>query len=178
MKTEQQLDDLIAALPQELAPERDLWPQLEQRLQAQLEPAQLEPSQKRSWQNWWPVASAASLLLAVLWWGQGEAPSQLANQPSAAVPEATAAAPVFADAATAISFQYQQAKAQQLAALTRVSPVFADWQQQLGYWDSAISQVQMALHYNPNDAGLLKQLRSLYNQQQQYLQKVVQSGLV
>lgn len=177
MKTEQQLDDLIAGLPQELAPQRDLWPQLEQRLQAQAEPGRVEPA-GRSWQSWWSMASAASLILALLWWGQGKDPSQLGSQPVAAVPDVKAAAPGFADAASAISFQYEQAKALQLAALTQVNPVFADWQQQLGYWDSAISQVQMALQYNPNDAGLIKQLRSLYNQQQRYLQKVVQSGLV
>jgi len=34
------------------------------------------------------------------------------------------------------------------------------------------------LKYNPNEAVLLKQLRQLYSQQQNYLQKVVQSGLV
>ena len=54
----------------------------------------------------------------------------------------------------------------------------ADWQQQLAQWQQAIGQVQLALKYNPNEAVLLKQLRQLYSQQQNYLQKVVQSGLV
>ena len=38
--------------------------------------------------------------------------------------------------------------------------------------------IKVALKYNPNEAVLLKQLRQLYSQQQNYLQKVVQSGLV
>jgi hypothetical protein len=86
--------------------------------------------------------------------------------------------PQLVDAETAIVYSFEQAKAEQLASMKVVNPAYADWQQQLAQWQQAIGQVQLALKYNPNEAVLLKQLRQLYSQQQNYLQKVVQSGLV
>lgn len=86
--------------------------------------------------------------------------------------------PQLLDAETAIVYSFEQAKAKQLASMKTVDPVYADWQQQMAQWQQAIGQVQLALKYNPNEAVLLKQLRQLYSQQQNYLQKVVQSGLV
>jgi hypothetical protein len=113
------------------------------------------------------VASAASVLLAVtLFW-----------QPATPV-HTVVFNPQLVDAETAIVYSFEQAKAEQLASMKVVNPAYADWQQQLAQWQQAIGQVQLALKYNPNEAVLLKQLRQLYSQQQNYLQKVVQSGLV
>ncbi len=171
MKTEHELDALIARLDNELQPSRDLWPELEQRL-TQAENNNVEPVPLRT--NKWLsvpfasayVASAASVLLAVtLFW-----------QPASSVP--TAFNPRLVDAQTAIVYSFEQAKAQQLASIKAVDPAYADWQQQLAQWQQAIAQVQQALQYNPNEAMLLKQLRQLYGQQQNYLHKVVQSGQV
>ncbi|WP_233080773.1 hypothetical protein [Rheinheimera soli] len=172
MKTEHELDALIAGLSAELKPSRDLWPELEQRLtdpEAMTEKVvQLKPN------KWLSVpfasayvASAASVLFAVtLFW-----------QPATPV-QPLVFNPQMLDAETAIVYSFEQAKAEQLASMKTVDPVYADWQQQLAQWQQAIAQVQMALKYNPNEALLLKQLKQLYSQQQNYLQKVVQSGLV
>lgn len=172
MKTEHELDALIGGLSSELKPSRDLWPELESRLTAcqsvNAEVVQLKTS------RWLSVpfasayvASAASVLLAVtLFW-----------QPSTPV-QTVVFNPQLVDAETAIVYSFEQAKAEQLASMKAVDPVYADWQQQLAQWQQAIGQVQLALKYNPNEAVLLKQLRQLYSQQQNYLQKVVQSGLV
>lgn len=172
MKTEHELDALIAGLSAELKPSRDLWPELEQRLtdpEAMTEKVvQLKPN------KWLSVpfasayvASAASVLFAVTLFWQPATPTQ----PLVFNPQ-------MLDAETSIVYSFEQAKAEQLASMKAVDPVYADWQQQLAQWQQAIAQVQMALKYNPNEALLLKQLRQLYSQQQNYLQKVVQSGLV
>lgn len=172
MKTEHELDALITGLSKELKPSRDLWPELESRLTEQeVRTAQLSPLKTNRWLSV-PfastyVASAASVLLAVtLFW-----------QPATPV-QTVAFNPQLVDAETAIVYSFEQAKAEQLASMKAVDPVYADWQQQLAQWQQAIGQVQLALKYNPNEAVLLKQLRQLYSQQQNYLQKVVQSGLV
>ncbi|MCA1928537.1 hypothetical protein [Rheinheimera sp.] len=177
MKTEQELDALIAGLSSELKPSRDLWPELEQRL---AESAAAETKVIAIKTNTWLsvpfasayVASAASVLLAVtLFW-------QPADLQPVAVTAPLAFNPQLLDAETAIVYSFEQAKAEQLASMKTVDPVYADWQQQMAQWQQAIGQVQLALKYNPNEALLLKQLRQLYSQQQNYLQKVVQSGLV
>ena len=172
MKTEHELDALIAGLSAELKPSRDLWPELEQRLtdpeSSSENPVQLKPT------RWLSVpfasayvASAASVLFAVTLFWQPATPAQ-----------PLAFSPQMLDAETAIVFSFEQAKAEQLARMTTVDPVYADWQQQMAQWQQAIALVQLALKYNPNEALLLKQLKQLYSQQQNYLQKVVQSGLV
>ncbi|MBU0912478.1 MAG: hypothetical protein KKF22_08080 [Gammaproteobacteria bacterium] len=172
MKTEHELDALIAGLSSELKPSRDLWPELEQRLTDNPAVAlNVQPLKTSKWLSA-PfasayVASAASVLFAVtLFW-----------QPATPV-QTVAFNPQLLDAETAIVYSFEQAKAEQLASMKTVDPVYADWQQQLAQWQQAIGQVQLALKYNPNEALLLKQLRQLYSQQQNYLQKVVQSGLV
>lgn len=172
MKTEHELDALIAGLSDELKPSRDLWPELEQRLtENTVIAAKVLPLRTNRWLSV-PfasayVASAASVLMAVsLFW---QPPTQV--QPPAFNP-------YQADAQTAIVYSFEQAKAEQLAGMRAVDPVYADWQQQMEQWQQAIGLVQLALKYNPNEALLLKQLRQLYSQQQNYLQKVVQSGLV
>ena len=177
MKTEQELDALIAGLSSELKPSRDLWPELEQRL---AESAAAETKVIAIKTNTWLsvpfasayVASAAAVLLAVtLFW-------QPADLQPVAVTAPLAFNPQLLDAETAIVYSFEQAKAEQLASMKTVDPVYADWQQQMAQWQQAIGLVQLALKYNPNEALLLKQLRQLYSQQQNYLQKVVQSGLV
>jgi len=177
MKTEHELDALIAGLSNELKPSRDLWPELELRLtERQSVTAEVVQFKTSRWLSV-PfasayVASAASVLLAVtLFW------QPAAWHPVTAVPTA-AFNPQMLDAETAIVYSFEQAKADQLASMKAVDPVYADWQQQLAQWQQAIQLVQLALKYNPNEAVLLKQLRQLYSQQQNYLQKVVQSGLV
>lgn len=172
MKTEHELDALIAGLSNELKPSRDLWPELELRLtEHNTVTAEPEPLKTNRWLSV-PfasayVASAASVLLAVtLFW-----------QPAAPV-QPLVFNPQLVDAETAIVYSFEQAKAEQLASMKAVDPAYADWQQQLAQWQQAIHLVQLALKYNPNEALLLKQLRQLYSQQQNYLQKVVQSGLV
>ncbi len=177
MKTEHELDALIAGLPSELKPSRDLWPELEQRLtEAQVKTAEVLPLRPNKWLSV-PfasayVASAASVLFAVtLFWQPATLQESAPVQPVLFNPQ-------LVDAETAIIYSFEQAKAEQLASMTTVDPAYADWQQQLAQWQQAIGQVQLALKYNPNEALLLKQLRQLYSQQQNYLQKVVRSGLV
>lgn len=142
---ETKLDELIATLPRDLAPARDLWPALEAQLP--------HPKPKR-----WPLASAASLLLAsLLYWYW---PATPALQLSALEQE----------------LLYQQALAERLATLQQVDSAFGDWQWQLQLWQQAVSQVRQALSFYPDDPGLQQQLASLYQQQLSYVDQLAMTS--
>ena len=120
MKTEQQLDRLIAGLSSELTPSRDLWPELEQRLTDNL-PSTAEAVNTHRWLSV-PfasayIASAASVLLAVTLFWQPAGPQPVTASKAGSVN------PQLLDAETAIVYSFEQAKAKQLASMKTVDPV-------------------------------------------------------
>lgn len=133
------LDSLLTKLPAEITPERDLWPEITQRLTKQ-------PS-NRSWM--WLSAVAASLIVAVLIW-----------QPFSPEPVTRLAQ---------LEQQYQQQLQQRLAAITAVNTAYGDWQWQLSIWQDAINQVHFVLRMYPEDRFLQQKLLTLYQQQLDYL---------
>jgi hypothetical protein len=135
-----QLDDLLATLPRERQPERDLWPEIAARL-----------APRRQSRHFGKLAIAASVLLMLLFSWQW--------------PERTE--PVLAWQQQ--EQQWQQALSQQLAELQQVNPAFGDWQWQLQLWQQAINQVKVALNFYPDDPGLQHKLASLYQQQLSYV---------
>jgi len=78
---DKQLDDLINGLADEVAPERDLWPDIEARL---AQPAASMPAHRPAPGRWWgQLALAAAVLVSVAagaWWSQTpvEAPAAVA----------------------------------------------------------------------------------------------------
>lgn len=169
MKTEEQLDQAISQLTREIKPSRDLW--------AAIEPALQDRQPPVSWyrtvntQRWAAVIALA--LVGTLWWSQMDGP-----QPGQVIPDAVIAATdpfgnntaLPADAQIMASFE--QIKAQQLSELAYISPDVGDWQYQLAVWDQAISQVQGALQYYPEEPFLLAQMQGLYEQQLDYLHTI------
>lgn len=166
MKTEEQLDQAITQLTREIRPSRDLWAAIEPALQDRQAPVSWYRTVKT--QRWAAVIALA--MVGTLWWSQMDGP-----QPRQVIPDAVIASTdssannnlLPADAQIITSFE--QIKAQQLSALEYVSPDVGDWQYQLAVWDQAISQVQVALEYYPEEPFLLAQMQGLYQQQLDYL---------
>lgn len=163
----------LRGLRREIAPGRDLWPEIAARLPAQAAaaPPTRLPPRRRGWP--WPLALAASLVLAVglVWQLRPEttpvrpetARPQLAAQTSAP-PVATSAATGTADAhatlppeAALLTWHYE-------AALGEIGlhQVPASWQPGLQALDRSAEQVRQALREQPDSRLLLERLRETY----------------
>ncbi len=147
---EQKLTRALQALPRELAPERDLWPELAQQLPAQNKLVRA------------PLWGAVAVLTAVTL-------SFWLSLNTDTTPQLSAA-PDYSSA-TNLALIYEQEKAAQLAQLNANSPSI---NRQLAIWDDAIEQVETALQYYPEQQQLLAQLNQLYQQQLRYIGEVSQ----
>lgn len=136
------LDELVNALPTQIAPAQDLWPTIAGRLPAK---------QHKAHTGWYTRGglAAAVVLLALVWWQ----------------PNTTPASPSLQQLETG----YQQQLSQQLTQLNQVDPAFGDWQWQLQLWRQAIAQIRAALVLYPDDPALRAQLIQLYQQQLDYV---------
>lgn len=211
MKTEQELQQQLDKLPTEIAPQRDLWPQLAARL-AQL-PQQSAASgsvdstpastfkraTKVTHRSWWLAAAAAVLFTVWAPWQQGNNPqyasqSDMLNgmkvghniQPQTTFDQGaviTDYRPIksaylshaYSETLWRLNNDFEQQRAMQLAQIKQVPEFYQDWKQQLKIWQQATKLVQLALHYQPDEPGLLRKLAKLQQQELAYLQKVVQA---
>lgn len=135
----------LRGLRREITPERDLWPGIEARLLPQRQMVAHRPARV------WPLASAASMLLALgLAWQsdpQGARPVAVSGQAVTVLPQE----------AEALTEHYQAA----LRELDmRATP--ASWQPGLEALDRSAMQVREALRQSPDSALLLEQLRQIY----------------
>ncbi|MDZ7869969.1 MAG: hypothetical protein U5L02_12385 [Rheinheimera sp.] len=162
MKTEQQLDALISQLAPELAPQRDLWPELSKRL---------APRRQMIYRNWLGVAAAAVL---TLWFW----PPQPAIEPRLSAENALSTDD--SGLLLAVSQQLQQQlnaeQTRQLKGLQQVPDGFTDWSRQLLIWDKAQGQIELALQFQPDDQKLIQQLQRLQQQQLNYIAKLVKTS--
>jgi hypothetical protein len=147
-----QLDDAINNLPQQLAPGRNLWPDIENRLAARAPVGHT---------TLWPWATAAMLgLVSLIAWQVALLP-EIASDTQASMPSAE----------LMLLQVYETQKANQLSQTVAIAEGFDNWQQQLQVWDQAIGQVRRALQLYPDEPQLLAQLQRLYQQQLSYLQQ-------
>ena len=163
---DQQLDNAISKLAPQIAPQRDLWPDITAQLDlaAQLDTtARLDaietPAGKTKPTRWYWGVAAMLGLLSVFGWQQALLPG---------ITGTTAAMP---SAELMLLQVYEQQKATQLSQMVAVAEGFDNWQQQIRVWDQAIAQVRQALAFYPDEPQLLAQLQSLYQQQLSYLQQ-------
>jgi hypothetical protein len=158
MKTEQQLDDLLLQVAPEIAPQRDLWPEIS---------ARLEPRPQQSYRPWLAVAAAA--LFTFWFWPQQQQPAD------DVVAQVEAPATLLA-----VSQQLQQQlnaeQTRQLRTLAQIPDGFADWHQQIAIWHKAQTQIELALRFEPNDQKLIQQLQRIQQQQLNYIAKLVQTS--
>lgn len=141
---EARLAQALEALPRDIAPERDLWPELALELPSRA-PLKVAP-------RW--LAAAALAAIALSFWLMPPAPAPVATTEPIAMTVAS------------LTAMYQQEKAAQLTMLNGANP---NIDRQLLIWEDAIEQVEKALQYSPNQAQLLQQLNRLYQQQLHYL---------
>jgi hypothetical protein len=156
---EQQLDKAISQLASQIAPQRDLWPDIAAQLEAveqQPEAPTVGKSKPTRW--YWGVAAMLGLL-SVFGWQQ------------ALMPGTTSTTAAMPSAELTLLQIYEQQKATQLSQMVAVAEGFDNWQQQIRVWDQAIAQVRQALAFYPDEPQLLAQLQSLYQQQLSYLQQ-------
>jgi hypothetical protein len=196
MKTEQDLQQRLANLPDSIEPTRDLWPELAARLaQTPQQPVLKTPAEHAKTQAGWWLAVAAAAVLFTLWspWSQyGEQPllaQHEQQQGRLSEPEFTGSAAqsvhpagfnnhqarrlASSETQWRLSSEFEQQRALQLAKINQVPEVYQDWKQQLQIWKQATNLVLLALQYQPDEPGLLKQLSKLQQQELAYLQKVV-----
>lgn len=199
MKTEQDLQQRLAALPDSIEPPRDLWPELAARLAQtpQQSVAQRPVKNEKTQTGWWLAAAAAVMFTVWAPWqqsadqpvlaqhGQQAQHQQQVDGLSGTESAAGAADSAYRDgvvtgrvSATSetqwrLSSEFEQQRALQLAQITHVPEIYQDWKQQLQIWKQATNLVLLALQYQPDEPGLLRQLSKLQQQELAYLQKVV-----
>jgi hypothetical protein len=202
MKTEQELQQRLAQLPIEMTPQRDLWPELAARLAATPQQAvapevlavpkvlpETVVAEISVKSGWWLAAAAAVLLTVWAPWQQfdsGQNVAQLDLQTPLSVAQTAVYEPLpdqmrpvslgaSSETQWRLMSDFEQQRALQLAQIGQVPEIYQDWKQQLQIWRQATALVQLALHYQPDEPGLLRQLSQLQQQELAYLQKVVQS---
>ncbi len=190
MKTEQELQQRLAQLPDSIEPPRDLWPELAARLAQTPQQASvvIAPPAIKVQTGWWLAAAAAVMFTVWAPWQQSGDQPLLAQQDQQAQPDqqhgalsghefTVSAARVKATSETQwrLSNEFEQQRALQLAQINQVPEIYQDWKQQLQIWKQATNLVLLALQYQPDEPGLLRQLSRLQQQELAYLQKVVQS---
>lgn len=162
MKTEQQLDEMISQLAPAIEPQRDLWPELSERL---------EPRQRRGYGRWLGVAAAA--VLTFWFWPHQPEELQIAQNDAHQV---LAASSSLLEVSYQLGLQLGQEQTRQLKTLQQIPEGFSDWAQQLAIWSKAQSQIELALQFQPDNAKLIQQLQKLQQQQLSYIAKLVETS--
>ena len=158
---EAELRMALRGLRRDAAPGQDLWPGIAARIVAlpqHVQPVPQSPRQHRLW----PLATAASLLLAVgvSWKLQPVSPlpaqsgTTIATTPAAARRQA----PLVLREAETLTLQYQ-------AALREMDPrsLPAGWQPGVDALDRSADEIRGALRRDPDSRLLLERLRATYS---------------
>ncbi|MCF2862680.1 hypothetical protein ABMY44_12685 [Pseudoalteromonas sp. Cnat2-41] len=148
---EQFLNQQLQQQQKEISPERDLWPGIEQGINAHTHTAD------KSWFKPALGSAAAAILVAVIGLNL---PSQQGSQPS--------------NQFAVISDVFEQQK-QNLLVQYQAQPALTDnWQQQLQELEQAEQAIKTALEEQPNNRALLNMLAQVYQQQLNLINNVHQ----
>ena len=158
---EAELRMALRGLRRDAEPGHDLWPAITARIAAL--PQHSQPMRQAPRQRWiWPLATAASLLLAVgVSW---KLPSGAFSPAQGGVPIATTAAaarkqaPLLRREAEAMTMQYQAALRE-----LDMQAMPAGWQPGIEALDRSADEIRTALQRDPNSRLLLERLRSTYS---------------
>lgn len=153
--TEKEMLELAQSLPNEKAPERDLWPGIERAISS-------KPQELATDRSWMMKVAAAFLPVALvggLFWGQQTGPSE----------DAPWLQPIVA------SFEMQKQHALRQVSEQRV--VNDNWQMSLDELEQAEASLKKALQQQPEDTGLMKMLSQVYQQQINLIQKAHRPSL-
>jgi len=144
---------LVNELPKELAPQRDLWPGIEQAIAEK--PQIKQASNDASWHNWARTAAAfvPAAFVLVFW---------LQQSPMETLPDGQFNS-------VAASFEVQ--KRQLLRQVKGEVELVDNWQLSLTDLEQAEQALIKALQSQPEDPALLKMLTQIYQQQLELIQK-------
>lgn len=155
---EAELRMALRGLRRDIEPGHDLWPGIAARLQSL--PQQHAQAARKARPAWlWPVATAASLLLAI-----GMVWQLKPTGPAVTVVSARAQASRAADPATLVQREADSLTVQYQAALREIAPqpVPAGWQPGLDALDHSAVEIRSAMQRDPDSRLLLQRLRDTY----------------
>ena len=154
---EAELRMALRGLRQDIQPGQDLWPGIAARLQVVPQPMQMNRKSRPGWL--WPVASAASLLLAVslAWQFKPVRPLAATGPVLAQTSRSTRSVTLMQREADSMTAHYE-------AALRELAPqpVPASWEPGLDALDRSAIEIRSALQHDPNSRLLLLRLRDTY----------------
>jgi len=150
------LTDRVDALPNEVEPDRDLWPGIEQAI-AKL-PQQHETKSEPNLAVWSKIAAAFApvALVGGLWLGQGGQED------------------VNPEWLTPVSASYELQKRQLLTQVSGKPVLDSSWQTSLKELEEAEESLKKALLLQPQDPALMKMLNQVYRQQLSLIEKAHQ----
>ena len=155
---EAELRMALRGLRRDADPGHDLWSGIAARIASLPQPAR--PPSRQRWM--WPLATAASLVLAVgvSWKTQpSDAVPGLAGAPIATLPAAARKrAPLVQREAESMTVQYQAALRE-----LDVQAMPAGWQPGVDALDRSAAEIRGALRRDPNSRLLLERLRDTYS---------------
>ena len=155
---EAELRMALRGLRHDIEPGHDLWPGIAARIRSLPQQQHIVPTQLRN--RWlWPLATAASLLLAVgvSWKMQPATASSAMSGTPIAMTTGAKQVPLVRREADTLTVQYRAA----LRELDAQS-VPAGWQPGLDALDRSASEIRGALQRDPNSRLLLQRLRDTY----------------
>lgn len=171
----QALLDAAAKLPQDIAPKRDLWPEIV----AQLEPQSLQtdsaPSDWRRPMRWAASFTGAALAVlaafAVMKSRDVEQPAQVATTPGEAVTQPAEFLPITQDPS------YRAARAELLTSFEKQLAMLppedrAKVEQGLKDIQSGLHALNQALQRNPHNAALRRLVLGAYQRELEYMQTI------
>lgn len=148
----------LRGLRRDIEPGHDLWPGIAARLQSLPQRSMQVPRMSRAG-IWWPLAMAASLLLAVgmAWQLKPVQPDAAAVPVLAQSPPAQRTDTLVQREADSMTVHYQSA----LREMEQV-PLAGGWQPGLEALDRSALEIRSALRQDPNSRLLLERLRATY----------------
>lgn len=154
-KFDDQLQQMLDSLPQEKAPERDLWRGIALGLEAD-ETSTAGKSKK----PYLALAASVVLVACLSWFGLQQGVPGKEGQLNG---EALVAA---------LSNQFEDQKQSLLVKYEGQEAVTQNWQQQLAELDDAASAIKVALEQDPDNTALLRMLQNVYQQQIALIERV------
>jgi hypothetical protein len=152
----------LRGLRRDAEPGNDLWPGIAARIAVVPQQPARSASLPGRQRGWWPLATAASLMLAVglAWQTQPDPADAQGSQGEPIAATASAArkqAPLVQREAETLTVQYQAALRE-----LDVQSVPAGWQPGLEALDRSAAEIRGALQRNPDSRLLLERLRDTY----------------
>jgi len=170
MKSDAELEQLVAQLSPTIEPQTDLWPALQARIQ-QTEQWQAMSEPRRSMRLHW-FAMAASVVFMV--WLTPRFFIESSSLPEANAHAELSPISVAAQLANQRNKTFNAIGSKQLKLVQRIPEGFQNYQQQLAIWQQASAQLEAAIELQPDNRRLQRQYQQLQQQQLSYLSRMAE----